>query len=1025
MAAQVDTDMRENVYDVVLLPGQGQALEWRRRAADAAGGVRAGKNDNGDSAVPLAGGVLFGTTVATFDSWLADLWELFGDGRTIISPVERSAAMAAAFRGVDASEGTVHLAVRLARDASGLREFDAAVERCASGALGSANARGVLGGASGALGTPDAPDGAPDASGDASGALRDAPDAVGSDCELAAAERELLAQMGKYFKVIDKVGLVELGHVAATLPEMLPESFRASVLMENAAPLSERERRFFAACPGLRLAVSSASGADGVALPSEGVDVRFAFPSGRYARPLLLADLVRGLVAEAADAEPREAGASSGGNPCVVIACADPKDTFESIAPVLSRTGVSCALRASVPFSHTDFGRALSALNRLSGEGGGAAACGSADLSDVLHMPFSGVSVLQARRIDAGLRGDRLADVSDACATVRATDQAFSYLEEMAQDPEAGILAGAVEDAMRRTRGVSEGYRHEQTGAVGKAREAMRAASLFGLDMAACLRSLADASVDASCFLSAAGGDAAGGGEADGQGASREPVASGETAGCATTPFASAAPARAYSLAPDVLICSWAHAATLAPGSCYALVADGAESAHHPVASKEDAGTLLLQKLGLILDDDALASARREFSALEAASRRHLVVERCLYDADAEPTYPAMVVEELVDCYRDDPSRTDDIDNPYALPPRFLRNMVERGEERLYENAAVAHGTQPIAAHIERPAMGSVNDVHRPLVVLSRAHGNAAPRLSASQFESYLACPYLWFVQRRLRAESLDEDFGPLQMGDFAHHALCEFYPRFQAETGAPKVTPGFLPQAKAIMEDVLAAEEALQFELGPESNRLVPRTEFERREVSALCRRLVDFLDFEARFLPGFHPAYFEYEVGAKEKVDYAGVRLVGKIDRIDVDERGRAVIVDYKGSVSAAYEPFDGTGAPPKKVQTLIYAQVVKRVLGLNVVGALYLGYGRMPKVAGAFDPVALEAAHLPAMRHDRCRCEVEGPQSFAGLLDETEARCAHAAELLLAGDVAPNPAGAHACAYCPHSACVYRED
>ena len=1023
----VETDMRGNVYDVVLLPSQGRVLDWRRRAAAAADAAGDCEASVASCVASPAGGLLFGVTVATFDSWLADLWELFGDGRRVISPVERSAAMTAAFQGVgasDASEGAVRLAVRLARDASGLREFDEAVRRCALGAPSDPN---VFSDVSGAF------DGTQGALGDAPDVLSDASGAFDAGCELAAAERELLAQMSDYFKAINKAGLVELGHVAAALPGMLPESFRASVLMENASPLSERERRFFAACSRLHLAVHPAPGDAGVALPPEGVDVRFAFPSGHYARPLLLANLVRDLTAEgvgeesqaaecagadaglqaaeragaaaesqtverAAGAAQRAAEASLSGGPHVVVACADPKDTFEAIAPALSRAGVSCALRASVPFARTDFGRALSALNRLSGDEGGAAARSSADLSDVLHMPFSGVSVSQARRVDASLRGDRLADVADACATVRAADQVFSYLEEMAQDPEAGILAGAVEDAMRRMRGVSEGYRREQIGAVGKAREAMRAASRFGLDMASCLRSIADASVDASRFApSASGGAAAFVGN----------------------------PAPRDSSAPDVLVCSWPHAATLAPGSCYALVAADAESAHHPVVSREDAGTLLLRKLGLSLDDDALASARREFASLEAVPRRCLVIERCLYDADAEPTYPAMVVEELVDCYRGDPSRTDDIDNPYALPLCFLESKIERGEERLYENAAVTQGRQPVAARIERPAMGSVSDAHRSLVVLSRAHDDASPRLSASQFESYLACPYLWFVQRRLRAEPLDEDFGPLQMGDFAHHALYEFYPRFQAETASLKVTSELLPQAKAIMREVLDAEESLQFQLGPESNRLVPRTEFERREVAALKRRLTDFLDFEAQFLPGFHPTYFEYEVGAKEKVEYAGVRLVGKIDRIDVDALGRAVVVDYKGSVSAAYEPFGEEGVPPKKVQTLIYAQVVKRLLGLDVVGALYLGYGRVPKVAGAFDPVAIETAHLPAIRHDRCRCEVEGPQSFSGLLDETEVRCARVAELLLAGEVAPAPAGSHACAYCPHSACVYRED
>lgn len=945
MSKETNTYEGENDYDVVLLPSQDQVLEWRRRAACA-------------SQTPL-----FGVSVATFDSWLLDLWELFGDGRKIVSSSERACAMALAFRDADGlSNGTVQVAIDLAKDASGLEEFGKAHRLCACSS----------------------------AENDALGVLVDA-------------ERALLARLDCYFGILAKAGLIEFGHVAAALPGLLPESFRRQVLMEGSPPLSERQRRFFHACAHVQLTEHPAQGDAGISAPPAGVDVRFAFPSGRYARPLLLADLVRDLVFEARTAA-CAAPSSENGRPFVVVACADPKATFDAMSGALSRENVSCALRASVPFSRTDFGGALGALNRLSQGENGMQSCEQSDLIDVLHMPFSGVSPKRARFIDAALRADRLASLEDACASVRASSQMFAYLEEMAQDPEAGILAGAVEDALRCLQGVSESYKHEQLGALAKAREAMRAACLFGLDMASCLRTLSRASVDVSCFLP---GASSGRGLSEGgsHGASSEGGSHGN--------------------APDVVVCTWAQASRFFGASCYALVAADAESAHHPVAEKEDAGVLLLRKLGLDLGESALSEARREFFALERVPSRHLIIERCLHDENADATYPAIVVEELVDCYRDDPSRTDDIDNPYALPARFLATIIERGEEHLYENAAVTHESQQVAGRILMPHMGDVDEGLRFCVVLSHTRDDGALCLSASQIESYLACPYLWFAQRRLRVEPLGEEFGPLQMGDFAHHALYEFYRRFQAETGALKVSGATLSKAKAIMAKVLDEEEKLQAELGPEDNRLVPISELERREVGALKRRLVDFLDFEACFLPGFHPACFEYEVGVKEKVEYAGTRLIGTIDRIDVDDAGHAVIVDYKGSVSSAYEAVCEDGAPPKKVQALIYAQVAKRVLGLNVVGALYLGYGRTPKIAGAFDPGVLEAAHLPAMRHDRCRCEVSGSRSFAGLLDETERRCASAIGELLAGEVAPCPAGAHACSFCPHSACAYRED
>ena len=354
--------------------------------------------------------------------------------------------------------------------------------------------------------------------------------------------------------------------------------------------------------------------------------------------------------------------------------------------------------------------------------------------------------------------------------------------------------------------------------------------------------------------------------------------------------------------------------------------------------------------------------------------------------------------------------------------------MLERGEERLYENLGVARGEQPVATQVERPPVGTIRPERRPLVVLPRRgkDGQAArPCLSASQIESYLACPYLWFVQRRLRAESLDEEFGPLQMGDFAHRALDRFYEAFSQKTGLRKVTPESLLQAREVMSAVLAEQEAAQQALSPSDNRLVPRTELEAREVDALKANLVRYLDFEAQLLPGFRPLFREYEVGTKESVEYAGVRLAGRIDRIDVDGAGRAVVIDYKGSLSADYEPFATEGRPPAKVQTLVYAQVVKRLLGLDVVGALYVSYGRAPKVAGAYDGRVLETPHLPNMRHERCACPPEGERSFARLLDETEKRAASAVRALLAGQVDPAPAGPASCAWCPVTACLSRED
>lgn len=64
-------------YDVVLLPDTDRAVAYRKRAADS------------DCS-------LMGVTVAGFGAWVRDLWELYGDGRTFVSRLEREALLRAA-----------------------------------------------------------------------------------------------------------------------------------------------------------------------------------------------------------------------------------------------------------------------------------------------------------------------------------------------------------------------------------------------------------------------------------------------------------------------------------------------------------------------------------------------------------------------------------------------------------------------------------------------------------------------------------------------------------------------------------------------------------------------------------------------------------------------------------------------------------------------------------------------------------------------------------------------------------------
>jgi ATP-dependent helicase/nuclease subunit B len=202
-------------------------------------------------------------------------------------------------------------------------------------------------------------------------------------------------------------------------------------------------------------------------------------------------------------------------------------------------------------------------------------------------------------------------------------------------------------------------------------------------------------------------------------------------------------------------------------------------------------------------------------------------------------------------------------------------------------------------------------------------------RRSASSLASFAQCAYRHFADKGLGLAELEAtaDDGPdaLLLGTIAHAVLERAVPH---------------PERAAAVFDETWDEHAGRF---APSLRLA-------RERAALRRVVLGRIAAWAAdpLVPGFRPAEFELAFGIGAAPAFAlaapagprgeAVELSGKIDRVDVDGAGRAVVVDYKYATVERYGNLDAKIAEGLDLQLPIYALAAAKLLGREVVAAGY---------------------------------------------------------------------------------------
>ena len=377
-----------------------------------------------------------------------------------------------------------------------------------------------------------------------------------------------------------------------------------------------------------------------------------------------------------------------------------------------------------------------------------------------------------------------------------------------------------------------------------------------------------------------------------------------------------------------------------------------------------------LRELGLESDPEEQSRMERlGFYLAVTAATRSLTLVRREADDEGRPLRASVFWEEFLDLYRQPGATKEECG---GLPETGVRAQED-------DHAA---GGASCAAR------GLLTD---PTALATLATIDA---VSPGDVERYTACPYRWFVERRLRPRTPDTEVDVMVAGLATHNALSGFYKAWTAADSRRRVTPECLEEALAL------ARIAVTTAVGESP---APSTLDEEWLLASVEPAVLGLVERDARFLPDYVPAEFEWSFGLEqgdEPIDLGGVRIKGRADRIDIGPQG-LIVIDYKRSKASSYAEMGREGL----VQLQLYALAASRRFELPVAGGLYRS------LSAGGDRGFVSADVVGSFFAN----DVVEPAAIGVLLEEAVVTARTAFKGMKAGDIAPSP-DAKRCAYCP---------
>lgn len=971
-------------------------------------------------------GVSLGVDYKTPTSWLSSLWELMGDGRSFVDNLQRQMLFSdmidrrddAALQPLSRSQGTVRMLARMARDVlpgvAGTGAERCRGDNCRPEPKSDAEARvfELLRVYAGGLDRRDMVEPC-EAADIMTSVLADSLPA----CTRAVCVRGITSFTHGLLELLSAVAnnggevVVLLAREQAAMREELAAAFDARDVLFEIAPLGEGVGASDAAC--------------GTAAQPAFIEV-----AGPHARAHAYADAIDDLVKTCRGSEVD--GVATPADPVrVLVVSARAPQLFGELAARLAARHIAAETTEFTAFSQSIAGRQFTALANLI-ERMKAADEGTAsktewwpapELTDWIYSPLSGADAASARGFDKNIRLSRNKTTAGVKSLLQSVQGQVRGARKAASDENwfknVPCVVSDVFQALWRDKPVTA------LKAMLAVAEALPDRALGGLDgqarrqaETALLRHAIDILMNDARAL-------------DVSQAATVPVLDGVRTKVdkRSTAYDYATYEVDRTPRAQVRFVSLADASVLRPGGYDAVLFADVDLDSYPLSHEEGPLATLTAELrrdGVSLEPAALLRVR--FGRAMQAASGPVALARVTHDRQARECYPAAVWTEL----------RAHAEAAGAAKP----TCVGEGDIIADFDPAAGEGLKRERVTCEAPQHLSAEAV--PYLVLRRRDGEGedaplVPRLtSASQIEAYSTCPLCWFVSYRVKPQSIDAGFGNMEKGNFVHDVLEHLHARLPQE-GMERVTPENLPRAQELLHEVF--DETLAEHAGKRGTEgpLVPLSAVEERQVAEILPQLEGVLAYESEALAPFAPRYLEFAFNELQ-VEYAGWPLGGRIDRVDVDAENRAVVIDYKHrsgveefkladptvrDEETGEAPIDDPRWLPPHTQTLIYAQAMRRALGLDTRAALYFSTkGGKPALRGAASAELLEEergdGRIPGLK--KGFPGEGGSMDFDALLDRVEAGIAERLRELEAGNVAAvDPASAQAA----HARCSYNHE